>query len=96
MKYAIERVQVGKCEYKFRVWIDNSNLRDRFKPMTCGWICKIGANEYNSSVHDKDSMGTIYPTLKQAEEAVHAAILLELELDGMGGDWEQVGPWLEF
>ena len=96
MKHAIERIKVGKGEYKFRVWVDNSNLKNRFEPMNCGWICKIGANEYNSSVRGEDGLGVIYPTLAQASKAVHAAILRELELDGMGGDWEQVGSWLDF
>lgn len=96
MKYAIERIKVGKGEYKFHVWIDNANLKDKTKPMTCGWIRKIGADEYNSSIHDKDSIGVIYTTLKQADKAVRANILYELELDGMGGDWEQVGSWLDF
>ena len=96
MKYAIERIRVGKGEYKFQVWIDSPYRKNRFDAMTCGWICKIGANEYNSSVRGSDGMGVIYPTLALADKAVHADILHELELDGMGSDWEQVESWLDF
>ena len=96
MKYAIERIRVGKGEYKFQVWVDNPYLKNRFDAMTCGWICKIGADGYNSSVKDSYGLGVIYPTLAQAGKAVHADILHELELDGMGSDWEYVASGKSF
>ena len=78
MKYAVERVSMGKGEYNFMARIDKDG--HRYNAVYSGWAVKAGEDEYVAGAIGDECLR--FKSLKEASEAVKLAIGKVLELNG--------------
>ena len=92
MKYAVERVSIGKGEYNFMVKLDKDGRR--YDAVYSGWAAKAGEDEYVAGAIGDECLR--FKSLKEATEAVKQAIGKVLELDGFCDRAELVRSVEEF
>ena len=92
MKYAVERVSIGKGEHNFMARIDKDG--HCYDAVYSGWAVKAGKDEYVAGAIGDECHG--FKSLKEASEAVKLAIGKVLELNGFCDKAELVKSVREF
>ena len=92
MKYAVERVSMGKGEYIFLARIDKDGRR--YDAVYSGWAAKAGEDEYIAGAIGDECLR--FTSLKEASEAVKLAIGKILVLNGVCDKAELVRSVREF
>lgn len=92
MKYAVERISMGKGEYNFMARIDKDGRR--YDAVYSGRAAKAGEDEYVAGAIGDECLR--FKSLKEATEAVKRAIGKVLELNGVCDKAELVNSVREF
>ena len=94
MKYAVERINMGKGEYNFMARIDKDGRR--YDAVYSGWAAKTGDDEYVVIAGAIGDECLRFKSLKEATEAVKLAIGKILVLNGVCDKAELVRSVREF